>query len=130
MGISFDKALGLHEKAVLTRLQRAEVLAGNLANADTPGYKARDIDFRAVMQGANSDQMAMARTHAGHIPAGEGAASGELMYRTPLQPSIDGNTVDTQTELVEFSRNSLEFQANFQFLNSRFSGLMKAIKGE
>ncbi len=130
MGISFENISGLYEKALTTRLQRSEVLANNIANADTPGYKARDIDFRSVMAGVARDQLPLEKTDKGHIAIGQGEADGRLMYRNPIQPSIDGNTVDTQTEIVEFSRNALEYQASFQFLNSRFTGVKNALKGE
>jgi flagellar basal-body rod protein FlgB len=130
MGISFEKAFGLHENAVHARIKRAEILANNLANADTPGFKARDIDFGAVMQGAKDSQsLAVSRTNPAHLQATVSGDEG-LLYRTPLQPSLDGNTVDTQTELVEYSRNALDYQASFQFLNDRMTGLSKAIKGE
>jgi len=132
MAISFDKALGIHEHAVHARVKRAEVLANNLANADTPGYKARDIDFSAMMQKAQDSVsgIAMARTHEGHIDTSRPGDDGELLYRNPHQPSIDGNTVEAQEEQSRFMRNAMDYQASFQFLNSRFSGLTKALKGE
>ncbi|WP_369602235.1 flagellar basal body rod protein FlgB [Hahella sp. SMD15-11] len=132
MALSFDKALGIHQKALEVRVQRAEVLADNLANADTPGYKARDLDFRAILAGeaARGNRLPLERTHEGHIPDDSSAAEGDLLYRVPVQPSIDGNTVDTQIESAEFARNALDFQTSFQFLNSKFKGLVTAIKGE
>ncbi|WP_339805494.1 flagellar basal body rod protein FlgB [uncultured Marinobacter sp.] len=131
MAISFDSALGIHEQALNARSKRAEVLANNLANADTPGYKARDVDFKAMLDRASSQSAAtMKRTHAAHIDDSRGAGSDDLLYRVPHQPSIDGNTVDAQQEQSRFMRNAMDFQASFQFLNSRFSGLTKAIKGE
>lgn len=129
MGISFESISGLYEDAVTNRLRRSEILANNIANSDTPGYKARDIDFRAVMQGVSRDQLPMKQTNGKHLD-GQVGGDGELLYRVPLQPSIDGNTVDTQTEIVEFSRNALEYQASLQFLNSRFKGIKGALKGE
>ncbi|OEY67357.1 flagellar basal body rod protein FlgB [Marinobacter sp. X15-166B] len=136
MAISFDKALGIHQHALQARVQRAEVLAHNLANADTPGFKARDIDFQAVMKQARNQAsgVSMATTHRGHIGDGAtapGAAGpNDLLYRTPHQPSIDGNTVDAQQEQSRFMRNAMDYQASFQFLNSKFMGLSKAIKGD
>ncbi|MFO7787557.1 MAG: flagellar basal body rod protein FlgB [Halospina sp.] len=128
--ISFDNALGIHDDAMRLRSQRSEVLANNLANADTPGYKARDIDFQAALKEAQGQQEGMAMTAAdsGHM-TGEGAGDGnpDLMYRNPIQPSIDGNTVDTQTEMSKYMRNSMDFQASFQFLNSSIKGLKNAI---
>ena len=133
MAINFNNALGVHEQAVNLRIQRAEVLANNLANADTPGFKARDIDFRAALGAAEAESqgLAMARTNDRHIDTA--AAMSEraaLMYRNPDQPSLDGNTVDGQQEQARFMRNAMDFQASFQFLNSKFTGLSKAITGE
>ncbi|QSP94112.1 flagellar basal body rod protein FlgB [Marinobacter salinisoli] len=132
MAISFDKALGIHEQALQTRVKRAEVLANNLANADTPGFKARDVDFKAMMQRAqeSTSGFAMNRTDDRHMDTSLSASDSSLMYRNPQQPSIDGNTVDAQAEQSRFMRNAMDFQASFQFLNSKFSGLTKALKGE
>ncbi len=142
MAISFDNALGIHLPALLVRGQRAEVLANNIANADTPNYKARDLDFKRILAAqsgqveAAGDQtpaakLSMAQTHDSHS-AGivNPALASELLYRTPLQPAIDGNTVDMQTEQADYARNALDFQTSFTFLNRKFSGLSKAIKGE
>ncbi|SFR42774.1 flagellar basal-body rod protein FlgB [Marinobacter daqiaonensis] len=132
MAITFDKALGIHETALLARSQRAEVLANNLANADTPGYKARDVDFQAMLNEASraSESPSMERTHPGHMDVSGAATGRELLYRVPHQPSIDGNTVEAQQEQSRYMRNAMDFQASFQFLNSKFSGLTKALKGE
>lgn len=132
MAINFENALGIHEHAVNARVRRAEVLANNLANADTPGFKARDVDFKSMLaQAEAASEFEMARSHASHMSVGgSGAADGDLLYRVPHQPSIDGNTVDTQQEQSRFMRNAMDFQASFQFLNSKFTGLSKAIKGE
>ena len=132
MAISFDKALGIHEHALEARVRRAEVLANNMANADTPGFKARDVDFQAVMQRAQQSVAGfeMAKTDDAHMDTSFGAADSELLYRTPQQPSVDGNTVDAQQEQTRFMRNAMDYQASFQFLSSKFSGLTKAIKGE
>lgn len=133
MAISFDNALGIHEKAVGLRIQRAEILANNIANSDTPNYKARDIDFKAVLQGVEAGQqpLQMARTSAGHnagLSSSDFAA--ELMYRVPSQPSIDGNTVDVQEEMARYTKNAVDYQASFQFLNKKFKGLSNAIRGD
>ncbi|MEE9100813.1 flagellar basal body rod protein FlgB [Pseudomonas sp. QE6] len=135
MSISFDKALGIHQQALSFRSQRAEVLANNLANADTPNYKARDLDFASVLA-AQSDKLKngtfnATRTNAHHIAA-EGFGMGEdaLKYRTPFQPSMDQNTVDEQIEQSNYAENSVQFQASFTFLNNKFKGLMNALRGE
>lgn len=137
MAISFENALGIHQKALEVRVQRAEVLANNLANSDTPGFKARDIDFKAILGGVQSGQqadgqLAMSTTNGKHLPQGDVAVagSGELLYRVPSQPSIDGNTVDTQQELAEFTKNTMQYQASFQLLSGKFKALNNAIRGE
>lgn len=132
MAITFNSALGIHQYAVAARVKRAEVLANNLANADTPGFKARDLDFRAMMKKAQEPTggFRMAKTDDAHLDAFPSAMGSEPMYRLPNQPSVDGNTVDAQQEQARFMRNAMDFQASFQFLNSKFSGLTKALKGE
>ena len=132
MSISFDKALGIHEQALNFRGQRAAVLANNIANAETPNYKARDLDFASVLAAQASDQgqpFAARQTHARHISTDNlvDQAAG-LRFRTPLQPAIDGNTVDTQLEQAEFAKNAIDLQASFTFLNSKFKGLTSALR--
>jgi flagellar basal-body rod protein FlgB len=135
MSISFDKALGIHEQALGFRAQRAEVLANNIANADTPNYKARDLEFSAVLA-AQSDKtkngtFGLKTTNNRHIDAeGLGGEDGTLLYRTPSQPSLDQNTVDTQVEQASYAQNSVGFQASFTLLNSKFKGLVSALRGE
>lgn len=129
-----DNAFGMHEVALKLRAQRMEVLASNLANADTPGYKARDIDFKSVLSsyqsGSAPSSRGMKTTHERHIggdPSGLGAAT---LYRTPLQPSLDGNTVDTHVEKSKFMENALQYQATLSFVDSRIQSLRKAIRGD
>lgn len=130
MAINFNDALGTYESALKLRAKRAEVLSSNLVNADTPNYKARDFDFHAALKTeiARNDS----KQHASHSEHFVGGASGggALQYRTPTQPSIDGNTVDEHLEHSQFMQNSLEFQTAFTLLNSRFKGLVSAIRGE
>ena len=132
MAISFDSALGVHEQALLIRERRAEILATNLANADTPYFQARDLDFRALVNAALDQRNgAMLETpRSGHIGNATFSDPGALLYRTPMQPSLDGNTVDSDMEMAEFSRNALDFQASLTFLQSKFRGLKSAIRGE
>jgi flagellar basal-body rod protein FlgB len=132
MAINFSKALGVHEQALILRTQRTSMLANNIANANTPGFKARDMDFASALaeatgQGARSDVL---RTHQRHLSGLPGQASAQQLYRVPAQAALDGNTVDEQVENAVFARNALEHQASFQFLNSKFTGLQKALKGE
>lgn len=135
MSISFDRALGIHQQALGFRAQRAEVLANNIANADTPHYKARDLEFATVLaeQSAKTQRgpVNLNRTDSRHIAA-DGIQVGEadLAYRTPFHPSIDQNTVDLQVEQSNYAENSVQFQASFTLLNSKFKGLVTALRGD
>ncbi len=131
MPINFDSALGIHARALLVRSRRNELLASNIANADTPGYKARDIDFRAALQGAGRE-IGLTRTQPGHLSLenDSGIDGAELLYRVPNQPSLDGNTVDPDLERAAFAENALRYNASLTFLDRKFRGLILAIKGE
>lgn len=125
-----DDALGIHPQALMLRARRAEVLAANLANADTPHYQARDLDFSHVL-GAELDSTRLATTNAGHQGLDEDQYLGaELQYRVPAQASLDQNTVDVQAERARFMDNAMRYQASLQFLDSRISGLVRAFRGE
>ena len=129
-----DAALGIHPQAIEVGARRLELIAGNMANADTPGFKARDIDFRATMQsllaGPGGSALSLRQTAAGH-QAAQGAAPGaEPLYRVPNHPSLDGNTVDTQLEQTAFAEASVRYQASLDFLDSRIQNLRKALRGE
>lgn len=128
MGISFDRALGIHPDALRVRTRRLELLASNLANADTPKYKARDIDFRAALREVETS-MPLARTNPKHLSM-QPQGGGEVLYRIPSQPALDGNTVDPQLEHAAFMQNMVQYQASLEFLNSRISSLKSALKGE
>ena len=132
MAISFDSALGIHDDALLLRARRAEVLANNIANADTPGFKARDIDFAAVLRGEQDVMnMELETTSTGHNSDFiEPDFAADLMFRNPHQPSVDGNTVEVQEEMARYTDNAIRFQSSFTFLNSKFTGLVSAITGE
>ena len=135
MSISFESALGIHDKALSFRAQRAEVLANNMANADTPNFKARDLDFASVLaeQSAKSagGEFQLNRSNSRHIDAqGLVSADAALRYRMPAEPSLDQNTVDLQKEQSSYAENSVQFQASFTLLNSKFKGLISALRGE
>jgi flagellar basal-body rod protein FlgB len=128
----FDNVFGIHEQALLLHGQRVGVLSNNIANADTPNYKARDLDFASVL-GASGDQMplAMSATSEGHIIPLEGELpAGELKYRIPYQASLDGNTVEMPVEQAAFSETNVRYQASLQFINSRIAELQFAIAGQ
>ena len=132
--------LGVHTAALKLREQRTELLANNLANADTPGFKARDLDFRSAMAaatapaGAQSAAALAAPAHGTAIGSVDpslatGSTDAFLKYRTPLAPALDGNTVDVQMEQSAFAENAVRYQATLSFLNNRFRSLMTAITG-
>ena len=130
MAIGFDKALGNFPAHLSLFAKRSGLLAANIANADTPGFKARDIDFRSLLAKAAGDEMALQTTHARHLGGADAVSSPDLLYRMPHQPSVDGNTVDTQVEQAEFAQNAVRYQSTLTFLNGKFKGLKLAIKGE
>jgi len=132
MGISLDKVMGFNERALKVFNRRSEILAANLANADTPNYKARDIDFQAVLRGAVNGQQALplSVTQPGHIQTGSGGDSGELLYRVPHQPSVDGNTVEAAEEQARFSENAMRYLAEVRFAGDKVRGIKQAIRGE
>jgi len=127
--LGFDNSLGIHEHTLQLRASRAEVLANNLANSDTPNFKARDFDFNAVLEGESKRSLAMNVTNDSH-QRGTVKTETELQYRNPYQPAIDGNTVDSQMEQSFYTENALRYNASFQFLTGRFKGLTGAIKGQ
>jgi len=155
MALNLDSYLGVHAQALTLEAQRTELLAANLANADTPNYKARDIDFKAAMAAAGADTdatpgamtpaaMTLAPTlqltpaNAQAQPGTELTAAGgtsaalnpaTLKYRVPMAPSLDGNTVDEQLEQSAFAENSVRYQATLTFLNGKLRDLMTAITG-
>jgi flagellar basal-body rod protein FlgB len=133
MALNLDTYIGVHADALKLQSKRMEVIADNLANSDTPGYKARDIDFRAAMASAGGADapVKLATTNPGHLgtdPTTEANAS--LKYRVPLAPALDGNTVDAQQEQAAFADNTVRYQATLTFLSSRFRSLMTAITGQ
>jgi flagellar basal-body rod protein FlgB len=136
MPMPLDSYLGVHPQALKLSAQRSEVLATNLANADTPNYKARDVDFKRVLAAANStSHLNMTPTGPGnarYLPLSNATTGSEAntLYRVPLAPSLDGNTVDAQVEQANFAQNAIRYQASLSFLNAKFRGLMTAITGQ
>ncbi len=128
----FENVFGIHEQALLLHGERLGVLAANLANADTPGYKARDIDFSAVLsQTQGETELPMQATQAAHITFDSSELpAGDLKYRNPYQASLDGNTVEMPVEQAAFSENNVRYQASLNFINLRISELQLAIAGQ
>ena len=137
MPLKLDQYIGVHAAALDVRARRTEVIANNLANADTPGFKARDLDFRTALARASGEKttsgVQLSTTRAGHIggaASADAAANPDLKYRTPLAPSLDGNTVDAQLEQAAFAENAVRYQATLTFLNAKFRSLITAIMGQ
>jgi len=130
-----ESIFGIHERALQVRTERGQVLANNLANADTPNFKARDIDFRKVMAAAE-DELAtskpdLIRTNSKHIEGfADATTENFLKYRLPTQPSLDGNTVETHIEKAKFMENAMQHEATLEFVNSKISGIRGALRGE
>jgi len=125
-----DKALGISPQVLALRAQRLNLLSSNIANADTPGFKARDIDFAAALEQAKESQGRFERTHASHIPLSGSSAQPDVMYRVPAEIAPDGNSVDPTLEHSAFMENALRYQASLQLLDSRIKGIRNAIKGD
>jgi len=130
------KHFDFQQQALDVRAKRAEVIASNIANADTPYYKAMDLDFKAAMQAASSGTgqktLALVTTSPEHINGGGLPGFDDktaLMYRSQVQPSLDGNTVDMDIERGQFTDNAMKYQASLTFLNRRIASLSEAIKG-
>ncbi len=134
MPLSFKQVLGIHEPALYMQSRRAQLLAANIANADTPGYKARDIDFRAALQQVQemvpgqSGQLEV--TNKRHLRSMDDMGGDEVMYRQPLQPSLDGNTVEPHVEMAAFTENSMRYLMSLQFISGKFKTLNMAIRGQ
>lgn len=125
------KDLQFHTDALILRGQRQQLLAANIANADTPGYKAVDMDFAAALTDASARRggLPLALDDPRHIAASGAPMPAAVLYRNPLQPSVDGNTVDMDVERAAFAENALRYEASFTFLNGRIRTLLTAIQG-
>ena len=110
-----DSLFGVHGAALTVRSQRMGVLASNIANASTPGFKARDIDFQSALAAIETPGASM---------------DAAMLYRVPLQPSQDGNTVELATEQTAFAENAVAYQTTLSFLNGRISTITRALRGE
>ena len=110
-----DTLFGVHAAALEVRSQRMGVLASNIANASTPGFKARDIDFRQALASAET---------------GDASLTAATKYRVPLQTTLDGNTVELSQEQTAFAENAIQYQTTLSFLNGRISQITRALKGE
>jgi flagellar basal-body rod protein FlgB len=124
----FDTALSTHAQSLTARSQRVEVLAQNIANADTPNFKARDVDFKQVFK--NTQEDAMQTTHGKHLALPIDSSTDGMMYRIPFNVAFDGNTVELNVEQAQYGKAAAEYQATVNFLQDEISGLRKALRGE
>jgi len=133
-----ESIFGIHEQALKVRVKRSELLANNLANADTPNFKARDLDWRKML-GQSQNELKMiptgkpdlVRTHSRHIAASADFTTSDfLKYRMPTQPALDGNTVETHIEKAQFMENAMQQQATLGFIDGKIKGIRGALRGE
>ena len=135
MSSRIDDALNFNQTALNLRTARQELLASNIANADTPNFKARDIDFASALKGAlsgSAPKMAMSTTAAAHLSqTGDGTTvmGAPVQYRKVLQPSADGNTVDMDVERAQFAENALRYEASVKFISEDIKKLLTVIQG-
>ena len=125
-----NEIFGVHEKAMVLRQRRLALLGQNIANADTPHYQAKDLDFQKVMK-QTSDQLNvnLSKTQSSHLDSGH-IRGGDLIYRTPLNPAADGNTVEVHYEQQEFGKESSRYMATLQFIEGRIGSIRRALRGE
>ena len=121
--------LGFRATALQLREQRNNIIGSNIANAATPNYKARDVDFEKILK-AQTGESSLRRSNDAHYLDATTATGQTLKYRQSMNPSADGNTVEMAVEQMEFAENSMRYVSSLTFLNSRISGLMAAIRGE
>lgn len=135
MADTLTQSLNFNAQALLLRSERSRVLASNIANADTPHYKARDFNFQQALASATGAQLATSapptRTHEGHLrAAGVNPHAPTLLYRTPTQNALDANSVDLDVERANFSENTVRYEASLRFLNGQIRTLLTAINGQ
>ena len=124
---ALNEIFGVHEKAMVLRQKRLALLGQNIANADTPHYKAKDVDFKKIM--AKETDFSMKVSQTGHMGT-PNSRSSTLIYRTPNNPAADGNTVELNYEQAEFGKESARYTATLQFLENRIGGIRRALRGE
>ena len=133
-----DSGIDFQAQALVLRSERQRLIASNIANADTPGYIARDMDFAKTLQAATASlpgAQAIATTHAGHIGSGSAGLSGglagsQLLYATPAQTNLDSNTVDMDRERASFADNSVKYEATLRFIGVAMKTQLSAITGQ
>lgn len=134
MSSRIDDALGFNQAALSLRAARQELIASNIANADTPNFKAKDIDFASALKNVmsgTSPKLDMASTASAHLAgeAGKSVMGAPVMYRHAAQPSADGNTVDMDVELAQFADNALRYEASVKFVSDDIKKMLTVIQG-
>ena len=134
MAGNVDDVLRFHQTALNLRAARQELLASNIANADTPNYKARDVDFASALQNAlagTPSKLPVVQTSPMHLEGntGDTILGSPVMYRKPVQPSADGNTVDMDVERAQFADNALRYEASVRFVSDKLKGMLSVIQG-
>jgi len=126
-----DQTINFHRQALGLRAYRQQVLAANIANSDTPNYKARDIDFSAALDnalaGKQTGDLGLARTSTRHIAGAGNSGPAPLLYRSSFQPSADGNTVDMDVERTQIAENAMQYQILTQLISDKFKGIRSAM---
>lgn len=135
MNSKLDQHFGINAQSMLLRSRRAEILASNIANVDTPNYKARDIDFQTMLKMASESgtttERGLQTTSSQHIKMNsQTIAEFDQLYRTPTHPSLDGNTVDSDLEKSQFAENAVRYQISLNLLSKKIGGLIKTLRGE
>lgn len=128
------QSIAFQKEALGLRAHRQQIIAANIANADTPNYQARDVDFSSALKeavaGRQTGGISLSLTSSRHLPASGEPSPVTLMYRKEVQPSADGNTVDMDIERAQFAENSLYYEAGVTFLTGRFKTMLSAIQGQ
>lgn len=134
MKTQLDTQLGFHQTALNVRAYRQQLLASNIANADTPHYKAKDVDFKSALTGALEGRLgslALASTSTRHLQGGAGhPLEGQAKFRTELQSSVDGNTVNMDVERSAFAENAMHYEASVTFINGLLKTMQQAVQGQ
>ena len=123
-----ENPFGVHEQALPLRNKRLELISSNIANTDTPHFKARDLDFQKVLSGVNPSPMAS--THHRHFGTGETESPSAILFRVPYNSSVDGNTVEIDVEQAKYGEAASQYQATLQFLENRIAGIRKSLRGD
>ena len=127
---------GIHDEVLQLRVKRARLLANHIVNADTPGFKAADIDFKAALAQALPDDslgksLSITANQNGHLTGfNQNSLGADLVYRVNVQPTLDGNTVDANVEKAQYMRNAQRMQATLRFLEDRVNGIRNALRGD